>query len=172
MSTFKGMYMMIVAGYEKPMTECFLVANEGFQRRFDPSYRIVLPRYGVEDMLLIFKANVAKELPDLTPLERALLTDVLVRPDTGLLALRLFPSNASDIEALVSEIVSAVSNQYEVFAELPAPRDIERPLKRLYVLAQGLSDYTLSRGVRVTLGGLTGQADEDFGFITTRAATA
>jgi flagellar biosynthesis GTPase FlhF len=168
MSTYKGMYMMIVAGYEAPMKECFLVSNEGFARRFDPSYRIVLPRYGVEDMLLIFKANLAKELPDLTPLERALLSDVLIRPDTGLVALGLFPSNASDIEALVSELVSAVSNQYDAFSETPAARDIERALKRLYVLAQGLSDYTLSRGVAVELRGVSGDPAEEFGFVTQR----
>lgn len=167
MSTYKGMYMMIVAGYERPMKECFLMSNEGFDRRFDPSYRIVLPRYGVDDMLLIFRMNIKKDLPDLTPLEVKLLEDCLVRPTTGLVALGLFPSNASDIEALVSELSSAVSNQYEAFSEMPDAKDYERTLKRLYTLVQGLNDYTKSRGVEVTLGGIT-DPREAFGFLTKR----
>lgn len=169
MSTYKGLYMMIVAGYERPMKECFLVSNEGFQRRFDSSYRIVLPPYEPADMHLIFAYNLKRDVPDLTPLEKALLDEVLLRPGTGLIALGLFPSNASDIEALVSEITGAVSNQYDAFAQMPDPKDTQRAIARMYALLQGLNDYTLSRGVRVDLEGLT-DPTRDFGFVAYKAA--
>lgn len=49
---YMGMSIMIVAGYEREMENCFFAANEGLNRRF-PN-RISIPSYSNSDLLSIF----------------------------------------------------------------------------------------------------------------------
>jgi flagellar biosynthesis GTPase FlhF len=49
---YMGMSIMIVAGYEREMENCFFAANEGLNRRF-PN-RISIPSYSNNDLLSIF----------------------------------------------------------------------------------------------------------------------
>ena len=63
---FIGLFIMIVAGYEREMKGCFLAANEGLNRRFPIRYD--LPPYSVESLLNIFmnttNSRVGKNLFD------------------------------------------------------------------------------------------------------------
>lgn len=59
MSEYKGLYCMIVAGYEKEMRRYFLGANPGLSRRIPNQY--ILEPYKTEDLLYIFKLNLLKE---------------------------------------------------------------------------------------------------------------
>lgn len=158
MSTYKGLYMLIVAGYEPPMEQCFLKSNEGFQRRFDSAYRVVLDQYSAKDLTLIFRNNLQSDLKGLTELEVALLEDVLARPKDGMVALDLFKSNASDIEALVAELTSEASNQYQAFSTFPEMSNTGAILRRLLALANGINEYTRPRGYVAELEGLQGES--------------
>ena len=57
---YMGMSIMIVAGYEKHMENCFFGANEGLNRRF-PN-RISIPSYSNSDLLNIFINGVNKKI--------------------------------------------------------------------------------------------------------------
>jgi len=57
---YMGMSIMIVAGYEREMENCFFAANEGLNRRF-PN-RISIPSYSNNDLLSIFINGVNKKI--------------------------------------------------------------------------------------------------------------
>ena len=57
---YMGMSIMIVAGYEKEMENCFFGANEGLNRRF-PN-RISIPSYSNSDLLNILINGVNKKI--------------------------------------------------------------------------------------------------------------
>jgi len=57
---YMGMSIMIVAGYEREMENCFFGANEGLNRRF-PN-RISVPSYSNSDLLSIFINEVNKKI--------------------------------------------------------------------------------------------------------------
>jgi len=59
---YMGMSIMIVAGYEREMENCFFAANEGLNRRF-PN-RISIPSYSNSDLLSIFINGVNKKIGD------------------------------------------------------------------------------------------------------------
>jgi hypothetical protein len=57
---YMGMSIMIVAGYEREMENCFFAANEGLNRRF-PN-RISIPSYSNSDLMSIFINGVNKKI--------------------------------------------------------------------------------------------------------------
>lgn len=84
------------------------MSNEGFLRRFDPSYRIVLKPYGPFDLLQIFATALDQDAPDLSPLEKALLDDFFVK---SLVSKDMFPNSAADVETLVADLTGSINNQ-------------------------------------------------------------
>ena len=135
MSEFQGLSLIIVAGYESPMRDCFLVSNEGFQRRFDASMRFVLEPYGEEDLLDIFVSKASDGALALTSTEMALIEDFIrILAKKGLL-----PNSAADVQALVDELLTSVGQQYEAFATKTTS------IVRILSLAQGLDAFVRSR---------------------------
>jgi hypothetical protein len=57
---YMGMSIMIVAGYQKEMENCFFAANEGLSRRF-PN-RVSIPSYSTNDLLNIFINGVNSKI--------------------------------------------------------------------------------------------------------------
>lgn len=55
-----GLFVVVTAGYEKDMHECFFSANEGLYRRFPYIWK--LPNYSPDDLFHIFLSNLQKEL--------------------------------------------------------------------------------------------------------------
>lgn len=62
MDTNKGLSVLIPAGYEKNMTDCFLTANEGLPRRFLDSFK--LGRYSLQDLTHMFVRQVSEKMPE------------------------------------------------------------------------------------------------------------
>lgn len=148
MSNFQGLYMMIVAGYERPMRDCFLTSNEGFQRRFDASYRFTLGAYAPNELVDIFREKAAEADLQLTGTETALLAEAIM----SIAALGGFPNSAADVQALVDELLTSVGQEAGLFL---GPKDGPRDkLKRLLVLQSGLRAYSEPRGLSVALRGL------------------
>lgn len=67
MTKYKGLYCLIVAGYEKEMTRYFLPTNPGLTRRFP--YRFVLKDMTPEDLLRAFQRHILKEQGIVQPLD-------------------------------------------------------------------------------------------------------
>jgi hypothetical protein len=61
MDTYAGLSIVIAAGYESEMKQCFLTANAGVPRRFIDQIR--LPRYSVPDLVFIFNKQVSQRMP-------------------------------------------------------------------------------------------------------------
>ena len=135
MSEYQGLSMIIVAGYESPMRDCFLVSNEGFQRRFDASMRFVLEPYGEEDLLDIFVSKATDGALAINITEMALIENFIrILAKEGLL-----PNSAADIQALVDELLTSVGQQYEAFAKSGTS------IVRILALTQGLNAFVHSR---------------------------
>lgn len=67
MTKYKGLYCLIVAGYEKEMTRYFLPTNPGLTRRFP--YRFVLRDMSPKDLIRAFQRHLLKEQGIATPLD-------------------------------------------------------------------------------------------------------
>jgi len=142
MTEYQGLYIFIVAGYEQQMKNCFLVSNEGFQRRFDGSLRFILKAYSTEELLQLYLQKLRESNLRLTDIEIYDLIQFVrtIYDDSKTL---FFPNSAADVQTLVDELSTIVGLQYTAFL-LERP-DVDTQLLRLYTLALGLSKFVRSR---------------------------
>ena len=135
MSRYQGLYVMIVAGYEKPMTKCFLTANEGFDRRFSASMRVVLGPYKIEDIRGVFKEMLATAKVPLNRNEVMLVREFL----ETLVDNKYFKNSAADVQALVDELSTTVGVQWYLFAS--DAKNADTRMARIAAIAVGLSNF-------------------------------
>ena len=140
MSRYQGLYVMIVAGYEAPMRNCFLKANEGFDRRFNASMRVVLRPYKIEDIRSVFKEMLSAAKVPLNRNETVLVRDFL----ETLLSKNYFKNSAADVQALVDELSTTVGVQWSLFDT--EARTAKAKMARIAAIAVGLSNFVAAQG--------------------------
>ncbi len=139
MSDYTGMYVLIVAGYEKPMRDCFLPSNEGFARRFDSSLRFNIAEFSTRDLVRVFD-TMSADVP-LIDDEVALIQAYIVK----LKEAKLLPNSAADIQALVDQLTTSIGQDSKGLFEKD-PKTTNDKLVRLVYIQNGLDEYTRPRG--------------------------
>jgi len=144
MSDYTGMYVLIVAGYERPMRECFLTSNEGFARRFDSSLRFNISEFSTRDLLRVFD-TMSADVPFIED-EVALIQGFIVKLKES----KLLPNSAADIQALVDQLTTSIGQDSSgVFDK--DPKSANDKLIRLVYIQNGLDEYTRPRGHATTI---------------------
>ena len=144
MSDYTGMYVLIVAGYEKPMRDCFLPSNEGFARRFDSSLRFNISEFSTEDLLRVFD-TMSEDVPFIED-EVALIQNFIVK----LKEAKLLPNSAADIQALVDQLTTSIGQDSKGLFDKD-PKTTNEKLVRLVYIQNGLDEYTKPRSKRTNL---------------------
>lgn len=106
LSEHQGMTVMILAGYEDKMVNCFLQANEGLPRRFGT--QVLLANYSTKDLYKILYKSVVDKA------RRNIFTEEIWAQIAGLLAqlqadthgVESFKNQAGDMQNLADQLVS------------------------------------------------------------------
>ena len=164
----KGNSVIVVAGYEVPMLNCFLRVNEGMARRFPETSRMALANYSGSDLANILQANVLRVarqsksnkfiLPTVfSPnVEWRIIRSTIKRMNEKSTRLQVFNGQAGDMDNLAVLLLKRVDQQYQYFRqgferELGKKSDIDVQLERLQVIANALQEYASSKGLEFSL---------------------
>lgn len=145
MTDFQGLAMIIIAGYRKPMETCFLTANEGFNRRFDPEFRFVMEAYTAAELKDILQFRLRDSGLSLNETEVALINFFI--DDTYS---ELFKNSASDVQAMIDYVSEEANIWYEPFANKSSDSNTSK-LMRLVVLAKALDKFAKARVPKATV---------------------
>lgn len=144
MSDYTGMYVLIVAGYERPMKECFLTSNEGFARRFDSSLRFNIAEFSTSDLVKVFD-TMSSEVPLISD-ERALVQKFIISMKDA----KLLPNSAADVQALTDQLLTSIGQDSKGLFD-KEPKNPSEKLTRLVYIQNGLDEYTRPRGRRTNV---------------------
>lgn len=146
---FRGKSMMIVAGYEGVMLDCFLKKNEGLSRRFPDAFRISLHEYSSDDLYQLLIGAVRRTTKSSTstffysdvfsPIEWHVLREVIRRVNE----MKQFENQAGDVDNLSTSILGAIGIDARVFRRSSRARsvDAEMAVRRLLILEQGVNRF-------------------------------
>ena len=109
---YVGLSIMIVAGYQREIDNCFLAANEGLPRRFP--IRLKLPSYTSNDLLNIFLNESSRRLGEniFTKEISQYIFTIIVKLDN--LDDKIFINQAGDIMNLVSTFLNSYYGSYKI----------------------------------------------------------
>jgi len=139
MSNYLGQYCIIVAGYYDAM-QCFFRSNEGFQRRFDATYRFKIEPFTLDKLAPLLE----KMLPaTLNKSEVSILVSLLPQ----MMKLGALKNSASDISALSDDIKSSIGLRGLLFEK--KSDTAENALARALYVLRGLEFYLKSRNINI-----------------------
>jgi hypothetical protein len=164
----KGNSVIVVAGYEVPMLNCFLQINEGMSRRFPETSRIALSNYSGSDLATILYncvlrvARQSKSNKFIVPgvfsptVEWRIIRKAVERMNEKSTASKeVFSGQAGDMENLAVLLLKRVDQQYQYFRQgferEAVSDDIDVQVKRLQIITSALQEYARGKGLELAL---------------------
>ncbi len=169
----KGNSVLVVAGYQVPMLNCFLRVNEGVPRRFPEASRMNLQNYSGSDLANILQNNVMRSA--LQSKSNRYFLDTVFTKDVEWRIIRtavkrmndiktpsVFSGQAGDMDNLATLLLKRIDQEYKYFR-----KGFERELgktftseevqfERLYIVLSALKEYGRGKGIDIVL-----QVDKD-----------
>jgi DNA replication protein DnaC len=163
----KGNSVIVVAGYQVPMLDCFLRVNEGTSRRFPEASRMNLANYSGTDLANILQSNILRSA-QLSKSNKYMLDTVFskdvewriirgaVRRMNDIQTPSVFTGQAGDMDNLATSLLKRIDQEYKWFRkgferELGKKTMEEMQYERLYIVLSALKDYAKGKGLNITL---------------------
>ena len=129
---YRGLSVIVVAGYEKAMQNCFFGANQGLSRRFPFKYG--LPLYSKDDLTVQFINTVNQRFG------KRMFSDEMMAVLKHIIKDLKFPNQAGDVANMVS-IFANIIESYPGYEWVVEPQDDHAKKVDLFMISQVRATY-------------------------------
>lgn len=140
LDVYRGLSVLVVAGYEQSMNNCFFAANQGLSRRFP--FKYILAPYTADDLAAQF-INVVNQRFDKVMFNDDMMAVIKLMIE-DLNKKGMFPNQAGDI-ANMSSIFATAIESFPGYSWTESPADPSQVSTNIFMLSRVYNEYMKSK---------------------------